>query len=85
MKSVLLLSQRPTATPDGDDEVSRRVQALLADNSHLKNRSLGCSYHEGILVLSGHLPCYYHKQIAQNVAASVTGVEQVVNLIDVVS
>lgn len=57
-------------------------QKLLA-NPHFLNRDIRCDFHEGVLILRGRVRSYYHKQIAQTIAASVNGVEQVINQIDV--
>ena len=37
----------------------------------------------GVLLLKGHLPNFYHKQLAQEAVAWVKGVSQVVNEIEV--
>lgn len=38
-----------------------------------------CEFHEGIAVLRGLVPSYYMKQIAQERAKQIQGVEQVIN------
>jgi osmotically-inducible protein OsmY len=40
-------------------------------------------YDEGLLVLRGCLPTFFHKQVAQAAVAEIEGVIQIVNQIDV--
>jgi hypothetical protein len=44
-----------------------------------------CSLLDGVLVLRGCLPTYYLKQVAQEVVASLQGVERIDNQIQVVT
>jgi len=59
------------------------AEKQLRSNSHLWNLDITCDWHEGVLILRGCVHRYYHKQVAQTVAASISGVEQVVNHIEV--
>ncbi len=60
-----------------------------AANEHLRNspyralRGVTCECDQGILLLRGHLPSFYHKQLAQEAVVRVRGVEEVVNEIEV--
>jgi len=42
-------------------------------------RSVACECHDGVLVLRGHLPSYYYKQLAQEAVAEIECVRQVIN------
>jgi osmotically-inducible protein OsmY len=49
-------------------------------------RSLGwvrCQFDDGTLTLHGSVPSYYHKQVAQEAIRNVTGLETIVNEINV--
>lgn len=59
------------------------IRQRLSTDPHLQNRPLACVFHEGTAVLRGTVGCYYHKQIAQIVAAGVDGVQLVINDIEV--
>lgn len=48
-------------------------------------RSVLCEFQHGILTLRGHLPTFFHKQMAQEAVGGLTGVSQVVNRIEVAS
>jgi osmotically-inducible protein OsmY len=46
-------------------------------------RRIFCLYDEGLLVLSGRVPSFFHKQLAQIAVADIEGVKQVINQIEV--
>ncbi len=47
-------------------------------------KGLQCEYHEGVLVLRGHVSTYYHKQLAQEAVRDIDGFDSVVNVVKVV-
>ena len=71
-----------------DAPLSRHVAAVaearFRANSHTALRGISCNVDQGRLLLEGRLETYYQKQLAQEIAANVEGVEQVVNQIEVV-
>lgn len=67
------------ASPSVKDLAKRR----LREADFRFSRCVSCEYHEGVLLLRGRVPTYYLKQIAQAFVASVPGVEQVDNRIQV--
>lgn len=82
--SAALLTHTPIRKlPNSEEAVRLKAEAILRDNSHLRNRFISCLFHEGTLVLQGRVRCYYHKQIAQTVVADIDGVDQVINQIEV--
>ncbi|MBX3438234.1 MAG: BON domain-containing protein [Planctomycetaceae bacterium] len=75
---MLTIDQTHTA------HIQAAAEQHFREDSHLRNQNVACEYHEGVLVLRGRVTCYYHKQVAQTVAASISGVEQVINNVEVV-
>jgi osmotically-inducible protein OsmY len=67
-----------------DGVVQERIQRQLLDNPYHALRSISWNYRQGVLTLHGRLPTYHLKQMAQAAVASVEGVEQVFNCIEVV-
>jgi len=57
----------------------------LQQTAYLHVRKVSCSFKEGLLTLRGQVTSFYEKQLAQEAVARVDGVEQVLNLIEVVS
>jgi osmotically-inducible protein OsmY len=62
--------------------------ALAADrlrrSAYLALQRVCCEFRAGVLTLRGRLPSYYLKQVAQMLVATVEGVEQIDNRIEVV-
>jgi osmotically-inducible protein OsmY len=69
---------------EGDTPVSERAKAALRGASAALRR-VSCEFHDGLLTLSGQLPTYYLKQVAQESVSRLEGVRRVVNRIEVVS
>jgi osmotically-inducible protein OsmY len=66
-------------------EIAERAESELRRNGYVALKNISCEFHEGILTLTGCLPTYYLKQVAQEAVARVAGIERVDNRIDVVS
>lgn len=68
-------------------EIERNVIQLLERHPHFRGRNLWlqCTCREGNLYLSGKLPSFHLKQVAQEVVRHVEGVRTVVNEIVVAS
>jgi len=47
------------------------------------SRNIILEYKEGVMTLKGHLPSFYHKQIAQETIRRIEGIQQIVNKIEV--
>jgi hypothetical protein len=60
-----------------------RTEALLRRSGYLALRDVTCVASDGVLYLSGRVPTYYLKQLAQEIAAGVDGVRLVINSIEV--
>lgn len=63
--------------------LSERVRRRLNQSPYYAVRRVHVEERLGVLTLSGKLPSYYQKQIAQTAAAKVEGVTRIVNRIDV--
>jgi len=66
-----------------DAEIEQSVIENLREASISVANSIECEYCDGRLVMSGTLPSYYRKQMAQECAAQVEGVRVVINKIQV--
>ncbi len=79
--TTLTVTERPLPTRIRVlDETARCLQnSLLAVASRIR-----CDYAEGMLILSGEVRSFRHKQIAQECSREVSGVEQIVNRLRVV-
>jgi len=64
-------------------EVVDHARVAILRNPYLALRNVDCNYDDGVLTLSGCLPSYHLKQVAQTAVASLDGVRQVVNVIEV--
>ena len=63
--------------------VANQVLGRFRQDASLRHRDVTCEFYEGAIILRGHLPTYYLKQMAQTLAAQVAGVQQVDNRIEV--
>ncbi len=55
----------------------------LRNSPYRALRGVRCECDEGVLLLRGRLPSFYHKQLAQEAVARLPGVSQVINEIEV--
>jgi hypothetical protein len=60
------------------------AERALRSSPYLALRNVACDCQDGVLTLRGCLPTYYLKQVAQAAVARVTGVQRIVNEIEVV-
>ena len=71
-----------------DAPLSRHVAAVaearFRANSHTALRGISCKSERGVLALEGHLSTFFQKQLAQEIVATIEGVVQVVNHIEVI-
>lgn len=71
------------SAPERDANVESEAQDLLARSNYLALRRLRCEFHDGSLILSGRVPTYYLKQVAQTIVRQLPAVRQVENRVDV--
>ena len=84
MRVLLLPSvDRESATSTSLRAIDREAEARLRGSSYLALRDILCLASDGVLYLHGCLNSHYLKQVAQELAAGVDGVRQVVNRIEV--
>ncbi len=67
-------------TCEAPPSIIERVRGI----THPKIVDFSCHYCDGRLVLSGKVTSYYEKQLAQEAAAKIEGVSELVNQIEVV-
>jgi osmotically-inducible protein OsmY len=77
-------SDRPDREPDDPEaRVITRVRERLARARYSELGRVVTSYRCGLLILGGHLPSQYLRQVAQELIADIDGVTAVVNQIEV--
>lgn len=84
----------PSAQPHEPTRVGRRApppvsvaeqaDRALHQDPQLRHCPIACEYGQGTLTLKGRVPSFYLKQVAQTAVRNLSGVEQVVNGIEVV-
>jgi osmotically-inducible protein OsmY len=73
----------PHVNPGSDASTVSQEAADQLQRSYAILRRVSCEYRDGLLILNGRLPSYYLKQMAQEMAARVKGVQRVDNRIEV--
>lgn len=76
------MTNRVESTPP-PHRITALAQIRLQASPYPSIRRVFCMYDEGLLVLRGCLPTFFHKQVAQAAVADIDGVIQIVNQIDV--
>lgn len=93
-ENYLQVLERPVLSPEvaptahnTPREIERKVNQLLEQQPHFRGRQfrLQCTCDDGNLYLSGKLPSYYFKQVAQEVVRRVEGAWNIFNEIVVTS
>jgi osmotically-inducible protein OsmY len=80
------LPRLETLTQTAQQTLTQAAQKRLALSPYHVIRKLSCECSdEGILVLRGHLPSFYHKQLAQHAVLGLEGVTRVLNQVTVAS
>jgi osmotically-inducible protein OsmY len=64
--------------------VAEEAGRALHQDAQLRYCAIACEYRQGTLTLRGRVPSFYLKQVAQTAVRDLSGVEQVVNGIEVV-
>lgn len=68
---------------DTSELLLRSARTILEASSHAALKSVDCQCYAGTVTLSGRLPSYYHKQLAQELIARIEGVHAIVNSTEV--
>jgi hypothetical protein len=66
-----------------DATVQSQAQQMLESSNYLALRRLRCECHDGRLVISGRVPTYYLKQLAQSIVRQVAHLRRIDNQVDV--
>jgi osmotically-inducible protein OsmY len=77
----------PPGTPEHVAEagqIEAEVERRFRRSSSIVLRNVACEYRDGVLILMGQLPSFYHKQIAQELVQQITGVRQIDNRIEII-
>ena len=69
--------------PHPEIGVATEARKCLHQSPHALLRKITCEFSDGVLVLRGQVPSFYHKQLAQEAIVHVKGVSRVVNEIEV--
>ena len=78
------LLDRPNPFAALFQEIAEIAQQVLRQSSYFELRDVSCDFSGAILTLSGHVPTYHLKQLAQASVADVPGVVEVHNRVEVV-
>ncbi len=70
-------------TPARFPKIAEAANERLRNSPYRALREISCKWDQGVLVLRGHLPSFYHKQLAQEAVAGARGVTQIINEIEV--
>ena len=65
------------------DDIGAAAKRCLRASPYKMFAGVSCECEHGVLFLRGRLSSFYHKQVAQEAVARVSGVSQVVNEIEV--
>jgi osmotically-inducible protein OsmY len=82
--SLMGILQTNIADTRSKDDVVQAAKEQLGRSSSQYVRGLVCDYCDGILVLRGRVPSYYHKQVAQEAVKMIEGVDRVINDTEVI-
>jgi osmotically-inducible protein OsmY len=63
--------------------IAAAAERRLKESAYLDLRYVTCEFRDGVVTLSGRVPTFYLKQVAQTIVGKLDHVEQVVNNLDV--
>lgn len=64
-----------------DPAVNAKV--ILQSSSYVAIAQLRCEFDNGVLTISGELPSFYLKQLAQTLIRNIEGIQRIVNCVEV--
>ncbi len=64
-------------------DIEEFARVRLQHSPYRAIRRVGCVFSQGTLTLSGTVPTYHYKQLAQTAVSGISGVEKIINRIDV--
>ena len=66
------------------DSIAHAALRHLQASIYFEFRALSCEYQGGVLILRGQVSTWYQKQLVQESVRCVSGVEVIINSVDVV-
>ena len=78
-------SELNTLSPASRSPLFHEVERALGATGHAPLRNLHLCQQGSTVILHGHVPSYYLKQLAQATAMTIPGVSRVHNQLDVIS
>ena len=82
---VDVMSLVPTSNPGRESgTIVSAAHSRLRHSGRMPLRNVACSCCNGALILTGVVPSYYQKQMAQTLVATLDGVNRIVNNLEVV-
>ena len=73
------------AHPQAPADLHARAAAALSRSAHFRTRAVACSVEGGAVVLSGAVPSWHHKQLAQQAVLGLSAPGGVRNRLRVVA
>lgn len=66
-------------------DVAETALRLLKSNYHLAVGNVACRFRDGVLTITGNVPLYYHKQLAQTLILeeNIREIDLIINEIEV--
>jgi hypothetical protein len=79
-------SEKLAFSPCSEKEVmENRASSRLQRSLYPEVRRVACEFHEGMLNLRGRVSSFYLKQVAQTAVLEMDGVDEINNLLEVVT
>lgn len=79
----LQLATNPRHQAQAACAIVKSATERLQASPYFPLRGIQVDYHEGALMLRGSVPSYYFKQLAQEAIRKITGVEFIINALEV--
>ncbi|MEJ7591540.1 MAG: BON domain-containing protein [Planctomycetaceae bacterium] len=78
-QAIQLERQVHNSVAENDISIRLRLAEALRNDGRFANQEVQCVHCEGVVVLRGRVQSFHEKQMAQELARKVAGVEVVVN------
>lgn len=65
------------------DDLLHRVDLAIKQNPHLSRHQVFCQEEAGVVILHGRVSSFFQKQMAQESLKKLSGVEKVINQLEV--
>lgn len=71
------------ASSGSNSSLKEAVKNRLKGSAYPSMRRLECEVDDGVLILSGRVPTFFEKQVAQETLAGLAGINQIINCVEV--